>query len=79
MLYDTYFLLVPCNIVLHIISKCFNMVVQCMMCISTVALDIVSVRYAIFLANRAGWTDLVGFYRVGKNPPVLTLASAVCV
>ncbi|CAM9743777.1 unnamed protein product [Ectocarpus sp. 12 AP-2014] len=26
-------------------------------------------------SDRAGWTDLVGFYQVGKKPPVLTLAS----
>lgn len=24
-------------------------------------------------SDRAGWTDLVGFYQIGKNPPVLTL------
>ncbi|CAM9649213.1 unnamed protein product [Scytosiphon promiscuus] len=24
-------------------------------------------------SDRAGWTDLVGFYQVGKKPPVLTL------
>lgn len=28
-------------------------------------------------SDRAGWTDLVGFYQVGKKPPVLTLVS-VC-
>lgn len=24
-------------------------------------------------SDRAGWTDLIGFYQVGKDPPVLTL------
>ncbi|CAM9152166.1 unnamed protein product [Ectocarpus sp. 8 AP-2014] len=28
-------------------------------------------------SDRAGWTDLVGFYQVGKKPPVLTLASVL--
>ncbi len=28
-------------------------------------------------SDRAGWTDLVGFYQVGKKPPVLTLVSVL--
>lgn len=30
------------------------------------------------VSDRAGWTEKIEFYRIGKKPPILTLVRATC-